>query len=110
VLAGQPVCECVVLTDLFNLSISTGKIPQKWKIFSVVPIPKTPTNSTDPYKYRPISLLSVVSKLLEKHIYALLLQNLIENNLLSESQWGFTSGKSTVTALCVILIHSEMIL
>jgi len=88
-----------VLTDLFNLSINTGKIPQKWKISSVVPIPKTPTNSTDPYKYRPISLLSVVSKLLEKHIYALLLQHLIENSLLSESQWGFTSGKSTVTAL-----------
>ena len=60
-----------VLTDLFNLSISTGKIPQKCKISSVLPIPKTPTNSTDPYKYRPISLLSVVSKLLEKHIYAL---------------------------------------
>jgi len=86
------------LTDLFNLSISTGKFPQKWKISSVVPIPKTPTNSTDPYKYRPIPLLSVVSKLLEKHIYALLLQHLIENNFLSESQWGFTSGKSTVTA------------
>ena len=41
----------------------------------------------------------MVSKLLEKHIYALLLQHLIENSLLSESQWGFTSGKSTVTAL-----------
>ena len=41
----------------------------------------------------------MVSKLLEKHIYALLLQHIIENNLLSESQWGFTSGKSTVAAL-----------
>jgi len=41
----------------------------------------------------------VVSKLVEKHIYALLLQHLIENDLLSQSQWGFTPGKSTVTAL-----------
>ena len=36
------------LTELFNLSIRTGKIPQMWKIPSVVPIPKTPKNADNP--------------------------------------------------------------
>ena len=87
------------LTTLFNLSIKVGKIPQKWKISSVVPIPKTPTNSENPSNYRPISLLSVVSKLLEKHIYGLVFEHMVDRNMLSQDQWGFTPGKSTVTAL-----------
>jgi len=53
------------LTKLFNISITTGKIPGKWKLSAVVPIPKTPGGSSDPREYRPISLLSVVSKILE---------------------------------------------
>lgn len=66
---------------------------------SVVPIPKTPTNSENPSNYRPISLLSVVSKLLEKHIYGLVFEHMVDRNMLSQDQWGFTPGKSTVTAL-----------
>ena len=57
-----------VLTNLLNLSIKTGKIPQKWKTSSIVPIPKSQTNTDDPCNYRPISLLPVVSKLLERHM------------------------------------------
>jgi len=55
------------LTQLFNISITTGKIPGKWKLSAVVPIPKTPGGSSDPREYRPISLLSVISKVLETH-------------------------------------------
>ena len=62
-----------------------------------MPIPKM-TNSTDnPAHYRPSSLLSLVSKMLEKHIYSLL--HLAEKGLNLENQWGFSSRKSTVTAL-----------
>ena len=43
------------LTELFNLSIRTGRIPQQWKTSSVVPIPKSSTNTDDPRNYRPIS-------------------------------------------------------
>ena len=48
-----------VLTELFKLSIKTGKIPQNWKISSIVPIPKSQTNTDDPCNYWPTSLLTV---------------------------------------------------
>ena len=52
-----------------------------------MPIPKTsvPKSSNN---YRPISLLSVVSKVLERHVYNLIASHL-ETNPLSDSQWGF---------------------
>ena len=61
----------------------------------------TADNNYYPSQYRPISLLSLVSKLLERHIYKLLWKHqiLVEKGLISENQWGFTPGKSTVTAL-----------
>ena len=63
------------VTKLFNQSIKSGRIPSKWKSSYVVPIPKG--NDTHTLSnYRPISLLSVVSKLLERHIQALILDHL----------------------------------
>ena len=70
-----------------------------WKVSSVVPIPKTTTSTDNPSNYRPISLLPVVSKLLENHIYSIVFDHLAERKLLSVDQWGFCPGKSTVTAL-----------
>ena len=49
--------------------------------------------------YRPISLLPVVSKLLERHIHQVITTHLNETRPLSNKQWGFQPGKSTVTAL-----------
>ena len=88
-----------ILTKLFNLSLSSGKIPHKWKVSSVVPIPKSTANTENPCNYRPISLLSIVSKLLEKHVYSVVLEHFTEREMLTKDQWGFTPGKSTVTAL-----------
>ena len=87
------------VTHLFNLSLKSGKVPEAWKTSSVVPIPKTHRPSDNPIDYRPISLLSTVSKLLEKHVYKLLWQHLNANGLVSDSQWGFCPSRSTVTAL-----------
>ena len=87
------------LTMLFNMSIRSGRVPKMWKVSSVVPIPKTATSTDNPSNYRPISLLPVVSKLLEKHIYSIVFEHLAERKLLSVDQWGFCPGKSTVTAL-----------
>jgi len=55
--------------------------------------------SPSPRNYRPISLLPVVSELLERHMYSLVSQHLAERNLISDAQWGFTPGKSTIAAL-----------
>ena len=48
---------------------------------------------------RPISLLSILSKLLERHVYGLIAEHVETHRPLSTSQWGFQAGKSTVTAL-----------
>ena len=86
------------ITKLFNLSLKTGIFPIDWKFARVVPIPKT-GNPESPSNYRPISILPIISKLLEKHVHNLLYQHLSNNCPLSPNQWGFTEGKSTTTAL-----------
>ena len=86
------------LTKLFNISISLGHFPQCWKMSSVVPIPKS-SNHKEASNYRPISLLPVVSKLLERHFHQHITKFLNEVNPLCNRQWGFQPGKSTVTAL-----------
>ena len=85
------------ITKLFNLSIQLGCFPQTWKVSNVVPIPKS-TDNTSP-NYRPISLLSVLSKLLERHMYCQITDHLETHHPLSSSQWGFHSWKATITAL-----------
>lgn len=86
------------VTKLFNLSISKCKLPSMWKKSAIVPIPKS-KDTSDPSNYRPISLLSLLSKLLEKHIYGLINHHLQSLSFFSNSQWGFSAGRSTVTAL-----------
>ena len=98
-LKGTAVSIAPVLTELFNLSLTCGIIPSKWKLSSVVPIPKSSGNADNPSNYRPISLLSVVSKIMERHIYSIVFEHLADQEFLSAAQWGFCPGKSTVTAL-----------
>ena len=64
----------------------------------MVPIPKVQPAPKSPDSYRPISLLSILSKLLEKHVYKLIANHLHMNGVLSDSQWGFRTGQSTVSA------------
>ena len=86
------------VTTLFNLSLQSGRIPTGWKQSTVIPILKTsPANS--PKDYQPISLLVILSKVLERHIHSIISQHLAQHHPLSNSQWGFQSRKSTVSAL-----------
>ena len=87
------------LSILFNLSISSGLVPLDWKISSIVPIPKSSPPSSSPSNYLPISLLSLVNKLLEKHIHSILLDFSLSNNLISPLQFGFVPHRSTTNAL-----------
>ena len=87
------------LCHIFNLSISSGLVPLDWKSSFVVPIPMSAPTSSSPSNYRPISLLSLVSKLLEKHIHTLLYDFCISNNLISPFQFGFLPYRSTISAL-----------
>ena len=72
------------VSSLFNLSIRVGRIPSDWKLSHVVPIPKG-SSCHDIQSFRPISLLSILSKCLEKHLYQLLLEHFESNYVLSDS-------------------------
>ncbi|KAJ4440232.1 hypothetical protein ANN_08371 [Periplaneta americana] len=87
-----------VITHIFNSSVITSVYPQLWKTASVRPLPKvnSPTSAKD---YRPISILPVLSKALERIIHKQLSDYLIEFNLLDPLQSGFRNGHSTSTAL-----------
>ena len=80
---------------IFNLSLKTGIVSIQFKIAKVIPIFKT-GDRTSMDNYRPISLLSTFSKILEKLVAARLLSYLNQNGTLSKWQFGFHSGHSTV--------------
>ena len=90
------------VSRLFNQSIMTGCFPALWKVSNIVPIPKK-GDSASPSNYIPISLLPILSKVLEKHIVKLLMEFLIESSQISDSQWGFLAGRSTTTALLSVI-------
>ena len=92
------------LTVIINTSIVTGIVPEKWKYAIVCPLLKQ-GDVEDPSNYRPISLLSVLSKVLEKVVANQLYEFLSLNNFFSESQHGFRQGLSTQTALIQVTEH-----
>ena len=65
-----------LFAQIFNTSIESGKVPSVWKASNIVPIPNGSNSSSNPSDYRPISLLSVVSKLLEKVMHKRVLTSL----------------------------------
>ena len=86
------------LTYIYNLCITKNTFPCALKKAKVIPIYKS-GNSTNPSNYRPISILSVLSKPLEKHINKHLLLHLNRYNLLHPNQSGFRKKHSCQTAL-----------
>jgi hypothetical protein len=83
------------LTRIFNLSMSTGIIPDIWKTSTIIPLlqPNKPSNESN--SYRPVSLLCPAIKILER----LILPTLTESLDIPVFQHGFRKDHSTVTAL-----------
>lgn len=90
------------LVHIINLSMSSGEFPEAWKTAAVVPIHKNGSKMT-PSNFRPISLLPVFSKILEKVINIRLQTFLEKYNLLSDFQFGFRTGKSTEDAVSLLV-------
>ena len=89
------------LLELFNNILMTGVVPEDWKKGNVVLIHKRPP-STDIMNYRPITFISVVSKLLTK-ILAKRISVAVENsNVLNETQNGFRTGRRTADNLFIL--------
>ena len=87
-----------VLTKFINLSLINGSFPDFLKTASVTPIYKS-GSKTDVCNYRPISILSIFSKIFEKIIAFQLTNYCDKNNIFTTAQYGFRKGKSTSDAL-----------
>ena len=87
------------LLKVLNKIWETGIIPESWKISIVVPVRKPNKDPFEPTSYRPIALTSCVCKLMERMINARLVWHLEKNGLLSNFQFGFRKGRSTLDAL-----------
>ena len=92
------------LTAIFNNSLETGEVPSDWKEANVTPIFKKGDRKL-PGNYRPISLTSVVGKVLEGIIADRILDHLESNNLLLDSQHGFRRRRSCLTNLIEFFHH-----
>ena len=98
------IIETIVtpLTHICNLSFETGIFPEKMKTAKVIPIFKN-GDKQELTNYRPISLLSQFSKILEK-LYVERLDNFIEkHHLLSNQQYGFRANRSTSMAVAELV-------
>ena len=94
---GAPILK-IAITFIFNLSITSGTVPDDMKVARVKPLYKK-NSSLEAGNYRPVSILSAVSNILEKSVYSQLVEFLDENKLLFEFQSGFRSKYSTDTCL-----------
>jgi hypothetical protein len=90
------------LIHIFTCSLATGIVPTKLKIAKVIPIYKT-ADASDINNYRPISLLSSFSKILEKIVQTRLTNYLDTHNLITPQQFGFRSGHSTTHPMTLLL-------
>ena len=81
------------LAQLFQLSLSSGKLPLDWVSANVVPVHKKGDKHTTS-NYRPISLTSIVIKVMERIIHCKLVAALEQHNLLNDCQFGFRHKRS----------------
>ena len=86
------------LTYIFNQAITLSLFPHEWKTARVIPLYKNGQRNL-PGNYRPISVLPVISKIMERILYDQLYNYLTKFELLSDSQFGFRKFHSTATAL-----------
>ncbi len=86
------------LLILFKESLRQGKVTTEWKYANVTPIFKKGVKS-DPSIYRPISLTSVICKIIETLIRDKVVTFLEDNGLINNSQFGFRNKRSCLTNL-----------
>ena len=93
----------IPLANLCNLSLKEGTIPSEWKEANVTTLFKTRSRSKTE-NYRPVSLTSVFCKLLETFIRDHMVDYLVKNKLITESQHGFLKVRSYLTNLLCFVV------
>lgn len=89
-------------THLYNIIISDGTFPDKWKIATITPIPKV-SNPKTCSELRPISILPLPSKIFEHMINNQIKQHLEDSGYLADQQNGFRKNRSTTKSLAILL-------
>ena len=90
------------LTAIMNKSLKQGSLPLDWKLAHITPIFKKGAKNLA-INYRPVSLTSIVCKLMERVIKKQAVKHLLVNDLISPKQYGFVKGRSTTTQLLAYL-------
>jgi hypothetical protein len=91
-----------ILSNIFNKSMNTGRVPDKLKEAMITPVYKSDDRKSFG-NYRPISILPIFSKILERIIYNRLLTYLDKMHILSSNQYGFRKNYSTYMALIELI-------
>lgn len=94
-----PPIGFIYLAFIFNCCLKLSYFPNEWKHAKIIGIQKPNKPPMNPSSYRPISLLSSISKLLERIILVRLRIHLDDNNILPPEQHGFRQQCSTITQL-----------
>ena len=90
------------LSILYNMSLPEGHVAQAWKEGNITPIYKK-GSKTDAGNYRPVSLTSVLGKVMESFVRDHLVDHMTKNTLFCEAQHGFVPGRSCMTQLLITL-------
>ena len=93
-------CISNSLCAIFNKCLHLGKLPAAWKVANIIPISKSGLPG-EVSNYRPISLLPIVSKVMERNVYNRLIEHI--SSQLYNLQHGFLKGKSTTSQLLEVL-------
>ena len=96
------------LVHLFNSSLNSGRFPDKWKIAKIIPLFKG-GDRENVNNYRPVSLLPLPGKILEKIVHKNISKFWEDNKFLSDNQGGFRKNHSTVSTIADLtddLFHS----
>ena len=88
------------LTSFFQTSLDQGTLPQDWKSANVVPIFKKGDKSKAE-NYRPVSLTSILCKLLEHILASSIMKHLDKHNILTDAQHGFRKRRSCESQLII---------
>ena len=95
------------ITQIFNKSLAQGKLPPSWKKANIIPIHKK-GSKFQATNYRPISLLPIISKVLERCVYNKIIEYIIPK--LADQQHGFLAGRSTTSQLMTVFTRINNIL
>ena len=85
-----------------NLSLNQGLFPNELKLARVIPLYKN-DNAMFVTNYRPVSVLTIFSKIFEPIVYNKLLSFVNKHNILYNYQFGFRKGHSTQMALLCLV-------